>query len=201
MYSSLPHLVYSGHPVNNSSPSPSWLWPGGQWGNLSMAKFQPFHLPALTVGEWHAAPVHNLTKTVMPPVPSNLALGNNCGERKSVANLAKCWQVAFQGDQVKTPLFSLLAKFHHHLPHATPLSRDYTEIIKGFIYLCLTKWLWGTNEFIAFYRIETSSHSSANSLIKVVKASKIPWTQLPQQNTCLDTTLPYMAEDSGFDRT
>lgn len=110
--------------MSNSSPSLSWLCPGGQWGKLGMAKFQPPHLPALTVGEWHTAPVHNLTKTVMPPVPSNLALRNNCGERKSRANLAKCWGVAFQGDQVKTPVFSLLAKLQHHLPHATPLSRE-----------------------------------------------------------------------------
>lgn len=46
-----------------------------------------------------------------------------------------------------------------------------------------------------FYRTDTSSHSSVNWYINVAKASKTQSTQPSQQNTCLDTTLPYVAED------
>lgn len=51
------------HPLSSCSPSLSCFCPGGQWGKLSMAKFWSSPLPALSVVEWHTAPVHNLTKT------------------------------------------------------------------------------------------------------------------------------------------
>lgn len=144
MYSSLPHLVYSGN-TDTLWVAAGFFFPGSvlegneensAWPNSSHPTFLFWLQGSGAEPQCTTWPELGIKGTVMPWAPSNLALRNNCGERKSLANLAKYWGAAFQGDQVKTPVFSLLAKLHHHLPHATALLRECnwnTEIIKGFI--------------------------------------------------------------------
>lgn len=127
MYSSLPHPIYSGNTDTlwgaAALLSPGsvlegngerWAWPNSSHPTSLLSLWGSGTQPQCT-----SCPKLGITDTRMPWAPSNLALRNNCGGRKSLANLAKCWGAAFQGDQVKTPVFSLLAEVHHHQSHTT----------------------------------------------------------------------------------
>lgn len=140
--------------MRSCSPSLSWLCPGGQWGKVSMAKFQPSHLPALTVGEWHTAPMHKLSKTwhyryqdAMSPFKFGTEKQLWWEEITSKSGQVLRGSISRRPSQDSSVL-SLSRSPSPSVPHHNPCymsAMDNKEIIKGFIWLCLAKWLWGAN--------------------------------------------------------